>query len=62
MTARQLRSRRLINRITIREIAEQIGCSYSWTRAIESGYCVKHEWLDRYRAALEQLIEEQKNK
>lgn len=60
MTARQLRNRRLINRVTISEISERVGCSYSWARAIESGYCVKREWLDRYHTALEQLIEERK--
>jgi transcriptional regulator with XRE-family HTH domain len=60
MTARELRNRRVINRITIREVAERVGCSYSWTRAIESGYGVKREWFDRYQEALDQLIEERK--
>jgi hypothetical protein len=60
ITARQLRNRRVTNRITIGEVAEPVGCSYSWIRAIESGYGVKREWLEKYRTALDALVEERK--
>ena len=57
----QLAAQRRASRITRKAVQERLGCSYSWTRWLESGAYdgpTVGEWRARYEAALNELVEE----
>jgi hypothetical protein len=59
----QLAAKRRTSRITRKAVQERLGCSYSWTRWLETGAYdgpTVGEWRARYKAALDELIEERK--
>ena len=64
MTMRQLINRRLVHRVPQSAIAEKVGCTHQWVSIIEglaTGTSAS-KWAARYEEALNQLIEERKNK
>ena len=60
-----LRVRRFRNRITKKAVAQRLGCAESWVNALELGHYhgpAREKWAPRYRDALEELIQEKREK
>ena len=62
-TFEALRIKRFKNRVKRRDLARRVGCHESWIARLEDGGYhgpAAQEWREKYEAALEDLIEEQK--
>lgn len=60
-----LAARRRANRITRQAVKERMACSYSWVRWLEAGAYdgpTVGEWQARYENALNELVEERKER
>jgi exoribonuclease II len=59
LSIKQMANRRRLNRITRRQVQDELGCSYSWVRWLEDGMYqgpALESWAERYRDALEGLL------
>jgi hypothetical protein len=65
-TFEQLRSLRIAWGIPLRQIHKRLDCSYTWIRDLEYGYHhgipSSTKWQRKYQSALEEIIEEKKEK